>query len=199
MSGFPLLSLSKATKAPLTSQPLSRNSASTAITSSSDTAYGGSANTMSNASIGGPSPGRPAGPLPRKRATLSATTSAPPPRSSALTFVLIVRTALGSDSTSTAQPAPRDSASSPTAPDPAYRSITRAPRSPYSESSVKKIPSRALSLVGLVPRPGGTSSRRPPALPAMIRVMSAIVPHNDAGQEWTSVGLDCARVIHIAR
>src|SRR5690606_27241246 len=30
----------------------------------------------------------------------------------------------------------------------------------------------------------------------MIRVMDAIVPHVGAGQEWTSVGLDCARVIH---
>ncbi|MBB5774221.1 hypothetical protein HD596_000977 [Nonomuraea jabiensis] len=33
------------------------------------------------------------------------------------------------------------------------------------------MPSLALSLVGLVPRPDGTANRLPPALPAMIRVM----------------------------
>ncbi|GIH92417.1 hypothetical protein Psi01_30470 [Planobispora siamensis] len=83
----------------------------------------------------------------------------------------MVLTALASDSTSSAWDAPRDSASSPTAPDPAYRSSTRAPSSePSSDPTVEKIASLARSLVGRVRFPGGTASRLPPAIPAMTRL-----------------------------
>src|ERR1035441_2317927 len=76
------------------------------------------------------------------------------------------------DSTSRASAAPRDSASSPTAPEPAYRSRTAAPASvPRIASVVANSPSRARSLVGRVELPGGTASRRPRAQPARILVM----------------------------
>jgi len=67
--------------------------------------------------------------------------------------------------------APRDSASRPTAPDPAYRSSTDVPsRLPSMASTAANRPSLARSLVGLVERPDGTARRRPPASPAMILV-----------------------------
>src|SRR5690606_41712805 len=74
--------------------------------------------------------------------------------------------------------------SRPTAPDPGYRSITgRSASVPSSEPIVANRPSRARSLVGLVPRPGGTVRRLPPARPAMIRVTVPIV---------ICLGQDCA-------
>ena len=78
-----------------------------------------------------------------------------------------------SDSTNSACAAPRDSASSPSAPEPAHRSSTFAPSSPGSCSSAENSASRTRSDVGRVPR-GGTASRRPPATPAMIRTRA---PH----------------------
>src|SRR5580704_12941124 len=93
----------------------------------------------------------------------------------AATFALITAAARASDSTSSTRAAPRDSASSPTAPDPAYRSSTRRfLRSPNSETSEEKSPSRARSLVGRVPCPDGTRSLRPPAFPAMTRVTGPV-------------------------
>ena len=73
-----------------------------------------------------------------------------------------------SDSTNSACAAPRDSASSPSAPEPAHRSSTLAPASPGSCSSAANSASRTRSDVGRVPV-GGTASRRPPATPAMTR------------------------------
>src|SRR5215813_10609231 len=67
--------------------------------------------------------------------------------------------------------APRDSASRPTAPEPAYRSSTAVrSRLPSIATTAANRPSLARSLVGLVARPDGTARRRPPASPAMILV-----------------------------
>ena len=70
-------------------------------------------------------------------------------------------------STNVASAAPRDSASIPSAPEPANRSSTRASvtRSPRIENSA----SRTRSEVGRVASPGGACSRRPPQRPAMTR------------------------------
>src|SRR5580700_337581 len=85
-------------------------------------------------------------------------------------FCLMTALARAPDSTSSTRDAPRDSASRPTAPDPAYRSSTRVPVSgPTIEVTVPNRPSLARSLVGRVARPSGTASRRPPASPAMTR------------------------------
>ncbi len=67
---------------------------------------------------------------------------------------------------------PRDTASSPTAPEPAYRSSTRTPASePRRLSSAENNASRARSAVGRVARPGGVTERSPAgAAPAMTRV-----------------------------
>ena len=66
-------------------------------------------------------------------------------------------------STSTAEPAPRDSASMASAPVPANRSSTRAPstRSPSTPNSA----SLTRSLVGRVSRPGTARNRLPPRSP----------------------------------
>ncbi len=86
-------------------------------------------------------------------------------------FRLMTCAARGSDSISSTSAAPRDSASRPTAPDPAYRSSTAAPcRLPSIASTAANRPSLVRSLVGLVDRPPGTARRRPPAVPAMILV-----------------------------
>src|SRR5262249_23226006 len=74
-------------------------------------------------------------------------------------------------STSTTRPALCESASRPIAPDPVYRSSTPALVSgPCTVVTVANSPSRARSLVGRVLVPPGTASRRPLAVPAMIRV-----------------------------
>ena len=81
----------------------------------------------------------------------------------------IVRTAWRFFSTNIAEAAPRLSASSPSAPVPAKRSSTRAPmtRSPRLE----KIAALTRSIVGRISF-FGTSSRMPPALPAMTLMAS---------------------------
>jgi hypothetical protein len=113
-----------------------------------------------------------AGPRASTFSTRSAASQAPSSPSAAI-FARITRIAAGADSTRTACTAPRESASSPTAPLPAYRSMTRVPSSePSTDSTVPNSPSRARSLVGRVARPAGTVSRRPPATPAMTRVMT---------------------------
>ena len=73
-----------------------------------------------------------------------------------------------SDSTSSASAAPRDSASSPTAPEPANRSSEPRPSSSVSVASVVNSASRTRSEVGRVSRPDGAASRRPPYRPATI-------------------------------
>ena len=76
-------------------------------------------------------------------------------------------------STIVTTPAPRDHASSPTAPEPAYRSRKRSPSSdPVRDSIAENNASRTRSLVGRVVWPRGVSRRRPPAVPPMMRVMS---------------------------
>ena len=82
-------------------------------------------------------------------------------------FAAIVDAAFASASTNTARTAPRESASSPRAPDPAYRSSTRAPSSSMRASSMANTDSRTRSDVGLVPA-GGAVIGRPRADPAMI-------------------------------
>ena len=78
-------------------------------------------------------------------------------------------------STSVTTPAPRDQASRPTAPEPAYRSRNRRPCSdPHHDSMAENSASRTRSLLGRVLLPRGASIRRPPAVPPMILVMEAV-------------------------
>ena len=78
----------------------------------------------------------------------------------------ITRAAAGSDSTNTTGAAPRDSASRPTAPDPAYRSSTPAPVSgPCTAVTVANSPSRARSLVGRVLVPPAARTAAAPVPP----------------------------------
>ena len=88
-----------------------------------------------------------------------------------LMFCPITAAARWSDSTNTAVAAPRDSASSPSAPEPAYRSSTDAPSRSIRAASTLNSDSRTRSVVGRVPR-GGTAMRRPPRPPATMRVSS---------------------------
>ena len=83
---------------------------------------------------------------------------------------MIVRQASRSESTKTQLSAPRDSASSPIAPEPAYRSSTAAPSTgPIRLNAV----SRTKSEVGRVTSPFGAAIRWPLRLPAMIRTGGA--------------------------
>src|SRR4029077_18082526 len=95
-----------------------------------------------------PSPeGAAPGARPSSRSTRSVTSS-PPGRPTAPMLSLITWAARPSDSTNSTCPAPRDRASTPTAPDPAYRSSTRnPPNSPHNAVKVPNRPSRARSLV----------------------------------------------------
>src|SRR5262245_34315759 len=88
-------------------------------------------------------------------------------------------------STSVTTPAPRDHASSPTAPEPAYRSRKRSPaREPHHDSIAENRASRTRSLVGRVFTPRGVEILRPPAVPAMILVMAEPVPR-DPHSAWS--------------
>ncbi|SHW94518.1 Uncharacterised protein [Mycobacteroides abscessus subsp. abscessus] len=84
-------------------------------------------------------------------------------------FREITAAARRSASTNKADAAPRDSASSPSAPDPAYRSRTRTPSKSTRAASTLNSDSRTRSVVGRVPL-AGTEIRRPPWRPPMIRV-----------------------------
>src|ERR1700744_5053018 len=77
-----------------------------------------------------------------------------------------------SDSTKVADAAPRDSASRPNAPEPAYRSSTARPVMSSRAVTMLNSDSRTRSVVGRGPR-DGTAIRLPPATPPMIRVMNA--------------------------
>src|SRR5581483_10553147 len=83
------------------------------------------------------------------------------------TFRSIARTASRSDSTSTAEAAPRESASRPIAPEPAKRSRTAAP----STGPIRlNAASRTRSEVGRVSVPFGGKMRAPFREPATIRM-----------------------------
>src|SRR5690606_32059199 len=176
---------SSTTRASSASQPPSRSPASTAPTSSSEAAYGGSATTRWYRP--------PEGPRESTRRARSAASTAPG-RPSASMLRRITAAALRSDSTSRACSAPRESASRPIAPDPAYRSSTRAPsRPPSSDMTEENRASRARSLVGRVVRPSGTEIRRPPAAPAMMRLMPETLPVRGHGRPRRLLaGLDAA-------
>src|SRR6185437_1634320 len=170
LTGPDLVARSTITRALGASQPWSASSDRTCDTAVSASAYGGSANTTLYRPPAGLS-WSPAGAGPRAstRSTRSAASTAPG-RPIASMFSLITRVARDPCSTSSTWSAPRDRASRPTAPDPAYRSRTRAPASePSIDMIVENRPSLARSLVGLVSRPSGTASRRPPASPAITR------------------------------
>ena len=96
-------------------------------------------------------------------------TSASPPSASRLAFTAATEAA--AESTNVASAAPRESASSPSAPEPANRSSTRASctKSPRIENSA----SRTRSEVGRVARPLGVVRRRPPQRPATILTSGA--------------------------
>src|SRR5207302_5293774 len=83
----------------------------------------------------------------------------------------IARLASRSDSTKTARAAPRESASSPIAPEPAKRSSTEAP----STGPIRlKAASRTRSPVGRVSTPLGAKMRAPLRDPATIRIRDQI-------------------------
>src|SRR5262245_37841082 len=97
--------------------------------------------------------------------TSEARTSARSPTFARARLSRIVRTAARSRSTRTACSAPRDSASMPIAPVPAYRSRTRAPGT--CSARLENTPSRAASETGRTPF-GTGASRTPFAEPATI-------------------------------
>ena len=149
---------------PATSQPWSTSSREVAVDLVvGRVGYGGSRNTTSYGAHGRPRErrGRPG----RRRRS--------PWRSRASWRCSAISAAVRrSCSTSVTTPAPRDQASSPTAPEPAYRSRKRSPWSePHQDSMAENSASRTRSLVGRVLVPRGVASRRPPADPPMIRVM----------------------------
>src|SRR4051794_349780 len=76
----------------------------------------------------------------------------------------------GASSTKSADAAPRDSASSPSAPLPAKRSATRAPSSACPRMLIHA--SRTRSAVGRTRPSFGTANRRPPKAPATILTRS---------------------------
>src|SRR5581483_6921093 len=86
-------------------------------------------------------------------------------------FRSIARTASPSDSTKTARAAPRESASRPIAPEPAYRSRTLAPS---TGPTMLKTFSRTRSEVGRVSRPAGALMVWPLREPAMIRTKRSL-------------------------
>src|SRR2546423_4629378 len=85
-------------------------------------------------------------------------------------------------STKVACDAPRDSASIPTAPDPAQRSRKRA-SSMRGAMTLKRV-SRRRSEVGRTCIDGGLRRTRPRYFPAMIRTVLASVPPAVAGGSW---------------
>src|SRR3954451_18085232 len=157
----PRLDLSTTTSASCESQPKSRREPNDHTTSATGTAYGGSRKTMSDGARGC---------CAEARAAEGITTSTLL-KAGALAFCRISAAVLRSCSTSVTTPAPRDLASRPTAPLPAYRSRNRRPLTdPTSASMAENSASRTRSDVGRVLSPAGALIRRPPALPPMIRV-----------------------------
>src|SRR5690606_21615987 len=100
---------------------------------------------------------------------------ATPCRPNASTFSRITPRAAASCSTNRQNFAPRDSASSPSAPVPAKRSSTRTPSGRPSKRCWRTLNrvSRARSDVGRTERPDGACSRRPRSSPPTIRIVLA--------------------------
>src|SRR5690349_8285345 len=102
------------------------------------------------------------------------------PRLSAFSRISAAVRALAS--TKVQRTAPRLRASSPSAPEPAYRSSTTAPWRSIRFSTMLKRAPRTFSAVGRVASPLGVAMRRPPNSPPIIRSMgsSAWPPQADA-------------------
>src|ERR687892_163384 len=95
------------------------------------------------------------------------------------------RRAARSESTNVACSAPRDKASTPSAPLPANRSSTRAPSTAPRLHRALKIASRTRSDVGRVRPPGGATSVRPLALPPRTRRRGRYRPVTSVGRRPT--------------
>src|SRR6266576_2103495 len=136
-------------------------------------AYGGSANATSYC------PGW------SSSANLRASTRCTAVRSSTLRSVML---ALSDDnasrwiSTKSALTAPRESASRPSAPEPANRSRTRAPRN--GRWRMENHASRTRSPVGRTASPAGVFKRRPLNSPAMMRIIPPRPPPRVRNAEW---------------
>ena len=200
---YPCVSRSTATKSTLY-QPavVPQQRPAAAITSSSDTAYGGSANTKSNGSSAARHPAA-RDPAQKTRHLVGHHLGARRPGPSALTFVLDRPHGLGVglDQQRMGRP-PRQRLQ----PDRARTRVQVEDPGPASgPSSGVERARRSL----LAPCHWSAWSRSPAARPAVVHLpLPAMIREscrrhcfrmNDAGQEWTSVGLDCVRVIHIAR
>src|SRR6202044_220491 len=97
----------------------------------------------------------------------------PPLGARASTFSRIAPRAASSVSTNRQKTAPRDRASSPSAPEPANRSITRASRTPGDQGACSRMLNtawRARSEVGRVASPSGVRRILPRWLPDVIRM-----------------------------
>ena len=149
------------------------------------------------AACGGIQPSRRAGRRRRRRsARLSSRRSARrrtrtilPSRPSFSRFRSIALAAAVSDSTNIALSAPRDSASRPSAPEPAKRSSTRAPS---TGPRIAKIASRTRSDVGLVLAPFGAKILAPLCEPPTI-LTRAVSRHRRARRSRRSAGLRSLR------
>src|SRR5438105_5702073 len=142
---------------------LTRNTATSRAASCP--AYGGSANATSY----WPGWSRSA-----KRSASARWIAARSSTSSVLTLALSVARAKRCSSTKSALAAPRDSASKPSAPEPANRSSTRAPL--IERCRMENHASRTRSAVGRTLSVAGVLSRRPLNSPAIIRTMPAPAP-----------------------
>ncbi len=105
------------------------------------------------------------------RAASLRSTRARSARPSASTLSRRARSAIASSSTNTAEGAPREIASMPTAPEPANRS-RKGPR-PTNGISVSRQAMRTWSAVGRVVRPRGVARRRPLSSPARTRMFNS--------------------------
>src|SRR5581483_3470232 len=108
-------------------------------------------------------------------------------------FALIVRHASRSSSTKVHEAAPRDSASRPSAPEPANRSSTAAPSTGPTRLNAF---SRTRSEVGRVSRPRGAAMRCPFRVPAMIRTPAPSRARRRVGGQ--TVGVVLPRTLLVA-
>src|SRR6266700_3864839 len=151
-------------------------------------AYGGSANATSYC------------PECSCSANLRASTRCTAVRSSTLRSVML---ALSDDnasrwiSTKSALTAPRESASRPSAPEPANRSSTRAPRS--GRWRMENHASRTRSPVGRTASPAGVFKRRPLNSPAIIRTIACPPPPPFDSHALGAVGAGLSHAEHRRR
>ena len=194
---LPRVSRSTATSASSASQPLSRSSPSTATTPRRSPRTADRRTRGRTASAGGAT-GAPARPCrlparPRQAERRDVRPDRPGGRSA-------------SDSTSSAWAAPETRLQ----PDRARPGVQIEHPGPVQRAEQRptgrEVPSRARSLVGRVPRPGGTASRRPPALPAITRRHAGHCPawrRSRHGQRQVKsgqvIGDVCVRVVFNAR